>query len=165
MGSCNERKDLHMIETPQIVQTTEHAAAVIHLTIPRSEIQRMMGPAIGEVMAAVSSQGIGPAGAVFSNHFRMAPTEFDFEVGVPVKGVVKPIGRVKPGKLPAARVARTVYHGGYEGLGAAWGEFVAWAKEEGPTTGPGLWEVYVKGPESGPDPAGWKTELNLPLVE
>jgi len=26
-----------------------------------------------------------------------------------------------------------------------------------------LWEVYVAGPESGPDPATWRTELNRPL--
>lgn len=47
-----------------------------------------------------------------------------------------PTGRVKPGELPAAsKVARTVYHGSYEGLGAAWSE-----------------------------PASWRTELNQPLV-
>ena len=27
-----------------------------------------------------------------------------------------------------------------------------------------LWERYVKGPESGPDPAAYRTELNRPLA-
>ena len=37
--------------------------------------------------------------------------------GVPcVERAVEPSGRVRPGELPATAVARTVYHGGYEGL-------------------------------------------------
>ena len=49
---------------------------------------------------------------------------------------------MKPGTLPAARVARTVYHGDYEGLGEAWGEFGEWIKAQGLKPAPDLWEVY-----------------------
>lgn len=38
---------------------------------------------------------------------------------------------VKAGQLPAATVARTVYHGPYEGRGATWAEFLAWVAAEG----------------------------------
>ena len=68
-----------------------------------------------------------------------------------------------PGVLPAARVARTVHHGGYEGLPSAWGEFSAWVTAEGLTPRQDLWECYVNGPESSADPADWRTELNRPL--
>lgn len=114
------------LDTPRIVDTQGQPAAVIRLTIPRSEIRSVMGPAIGEVIAAVTAQGIGPTGPVFSHHFRLDPRVFDFEVGVLVSGVVAAAGRVKPGELPAATVARTIYRGTYEGLAAAWGEFEAW---------------------------------------
>ena len=40
-----------MIDTPEIVQTTAQQTAVIHLTIPRDQIQTVMGPAIEEVSA------------------------------------------------------------------------------------------------------------------
>ncbi len=153
-----------MIDTPQITQSTAQLTAVIRLTIPRAEIRNVMGPAISEVMAAVAAQGISPAGPVFSYHFRIDPDTFDFEVGVPVAKPVSPAGRVKPGELPAKKVARTVYHGGYEGLGAAWGEFGAWIAANGHKPGPDLWECYVAGPESSPDPANWRTELNRPLI-
>jgi effector-binding domain-containing protein len=62
------------------------------------------------------------------------------------------------------RVARTVYRGPYEGLGTAWGEFNAWIAANGHTPAPDLWECYVAGPESSPDPATWRTELNRPLI-
>ena len=154
-----------MIDTPAITTTAEQATAVIHLTIPRSEIQKEMGPAHQELFATLAAQGIAPAGALFSRHFRMDPGMFDFEVGVPVNAPVKPTGRVASSRLPAARVARTVYRGGYEGLGAAWGEFESWMKDAGLKPAPELWEIYAAGPESGSDPAGWRTELNRPIAE
>ena len=150
-----------MLDKPYIVQTKAQPAAVIRLTIPREEIKSVMGPAIGEVMSTVAAQGIQPAGPVFSHHFKMDPKVFDFEVGVPVKSPVKATGRVKPGELPAATVARTVYRGPYEGLGNAWGEFDSWITENKHEPAPNLWESYVTGPESGSDPA---TELNRPIV-
>ena len=60
--------------------------------------------------------------------------------------------------------SRTVYHGPYEGLGDAWGEFNDWLVAEGHTPAPDLWECYVTGPEANSDPATWRTELNRPLV-
>jgi effector-binding domain-containing protein len=153
-----------MIDTPEITQSAAQVAAVIRFTIPREEIRNVMGPGIGELMTTIAAQGIAAAGPVFSHHFRMAPDIFDFEVGVPVTKPVSSAGRVKPGHLPATTVARTVYHGGYEGLGAAWGQFDAWIAANGHKSGPDLWECYVAGPESNPDPATFRTELNRPLI-
>jgi effector-binding domain-containing protein len=153
-----------MLDDPQIVETDAQFTAVIRLTIPREEIRNVMGPGIAELMGAVAAQGIVPAGPVFSHHLRMDPRIFDFEVGVPVKAPVSAAGRVKAGRLPAATVARTVYQGPYEGLGPAWEEFEAWIAAEGRTPAPDLWECCVAGPESDPDPATWRAELNRPLI-
>lgn len=153
-----------MLDKPQIVRTDTQLTAVIRLTIPRKDIQNVMGPGMAELMAAIAALGIAAAGPIFSHHLRMDPDTFDFEIGVPVKAPVSPVGRVKAGQLPAATVARTVYHGPYEGLGPAWEEFVAWIAAEGHTPAADLWECYVAGPESNPDPATWRTELNRPLT-
>jgi len=152
-----------MIDEPQIVKTEAQIAAVIRLTIPRSEIQTVMGPAMREVLSIVTAQGMTPTGPMFSHHFRMDPKTFDFEVGLTVAKGVKAVGRVKHGKLPAAEVARTVYHGPYEGLGAAWQEFGAWIAAQKLETANDFWERYLAGPESGADAKKWKTELNRPL--
>jgi effector-binding domain-containing protein len=153
-----------MSDSPAITKTDVQHTAVIHLTIPRADIQKVMGPAHQELMGTLAAQGVTPASAWFSHHFRMDPATFDFEVGVVVRSPITPAGRVKNSKLPAAKVARTVYHGGYEGLGAGWGELDAWIKGEGLETTGELWEIYAAGPESGSDPAGWRTELNRPLA-
>lgn len=153
-----------MIDTPQIVQTAAQPTACIHLVIPREDAPKVMGPGYRELMDAVTAQGVAPAGPWLNHHLKNDPGIFDFEISVPVTAPVSPVGRVVMGELPAARVARTVYHGPYEGLPAAWREFEAWIAAEGHTPTPELWECYVAGPESGPDPAGWRTELNRPLV-
>jgi effector-binding domain-containing protein len=152
-----------MIDEPKVVETEAQKAAVIHLTIPREKIQEEMGPGYSELMSTLKAQGITPTGPWFSHHFRMDPKVFDFEIGVPVAAEVKPTGRVKPGTLPAAKVARTTYRGGYDGLGPAWGEFEAWLSKNGHAAAPDLWEVYSAGPETGNDPDLYRTELNRPL--
>ena len=154
-----------MIDKPQIIETKAQQAAIIRLTIPRGEMMSAFGAAVQELMATLADQGIKPAGAVFAHHLRMAPDIFDFELGVAVSRPVKPAGRVKPGRLPAAKVARTVYHGAYQGLPDAWGEFVKWMKANGHEQAGDLWEVYVVGPQSSPDAANWRTELNRPLTK
>ena len=153
-----------MIATPQIIQTDAQEAAVIHLTIPRSEMMKAFGPAVGELMAALAAQGVEPVGAVFAHHLKMSPDTFDFELGVKVLAPVKATGRVKPGQLPAVKVARTVYSGPYEGLPSAWGEFDKWMRANDHEQAENLWEVYSVGPQSSLDPANWRTELNRALT-
>ena len=153
-----------MLSNPTILETSVQQTAVIHLTIPRDQIQHEMGPAIQEVMGTLAAQGIAPIGPIFSHHFKMDPGTFDFEVGAPVASAVTPTGRVHASELPATKIARVVYSGPYEGLGDAWGEFGEWIASQGLTPAGSLWESYLAGPETGPDPSGWQTELNRPLV-
>ena len=152
-----------MIDPPRIAQVAAQPTAVIRMTIPRDQIQQAMGPAFGELMAALAAQGIATTGAWFSHHFRVDPKTFDFEVGAPVGAPVTPVGRVVPGELPASKVAQTVYHGGYEGLGAGWGEFEKWITAEGLAPRPASGSATWRGPSRAPTPAGWRTELVRPL--
>src|SRR5207247_1613712 len=105
-----------MLDKPQIVQIDAQQTAFIHLTVPRAEIRNVMGPGLAEVRAALAAQGIAPAGPWFTHHLRMDPEVFDFEICVPVTAPVTAVGRVRSGRLRAATVAQTVYHGPYEGL-------------------------------------------------
>ena len=77
-----------MLATPQIIQTTAQTAAIIHLTVPRNEMMKVFGPAVGELMAALAAQGVEPVGAVFAHHMKMSPDIFDFELGVKLSAPV-----------------------------------------------------------------------------
>lgn len=153
------------IEAPEVVRTEPRPTAFIHLRIPRSEMTKVFGPTMEELLGTLEDQGVAPDGPVFAHHLSMDGDTFDFRLGVPVDASVEEVGRVETGELPAATVARTVHHGGYEGLPEAWREFDAWIREEGHTQAPDLWESYVTGPESSEDPAEWRTQLNRPLTD
>jgi effector-binding domain-containing protein len=154
-----------MIDTPTIVKIAAQRAAIVHLTIPKAAIQKEMGPGISEVRAALAAQNIEATGPWFTRHYKMDPEVWDFDIGVPVAKPVSPTGRVQNGELPAATVARTIYHGGYEGLAGAWPKLDAWIAEQGRTAAASLWETYVVDPSRSPDPAAWQTELSRPLLE
>ena len=62
-------------------------------------------------------------------------------------------------------IVQTTYHGGYEGLGGAWGEFIGMIKAAGHRTVDGLYEAYAIGLEASADPATWRTVLSKELVE
>jgi effector-binding domain-containing protein len=152
-----------MIDTPHLATLAAGPAALVRLTVPRPEIGNVMGPGLAELTQTVAAQGIEATGPWFTHHLRMDPEVFDFEIGVPVAAPVAPQGRVVPGELPAVRVVRTEYRGAFEGLPEAWGRFDAWIAENGHTPGAEVWEVYLAGPESSPDPREWRTQLNRPL--
>ncbi len=153
-----------MIDPPQITYTQAQTCAIIRLTNPMADMTKVVPPAINELMSLVKAQGIGPASAWYIYVHKMEPARIDFEVGVPVTVPVKPTGRLKSGGLPAAKVARTVHHGGYEGLAAAWGQLNAWIKANGHKPGDPVWDVYLAGPETGSDSTRWRTQLNRPLL-
>lgn len=152
-----------MIDTPAIIGTTAQPTAVIRLTIPRAQIGAAMSAGVGELLAVVQAQGIGPIGPVFALHHEITRERFDFELGVPVSSPVRAEGRVQASELPSIRVARTIHHGPYEDLAAAWEDLDEWMLANGHTQAPGLWERYLIGPASEPDPAKWQTELNHPV--
>lgn len=153
-----------MIDPPRILDVPARPLAIVRLTIPRAEIRQVMGPGISEIYAALGAQGVAPAGRWLTHHLRMAPDIFDFEIAVPVPTPITPVGRVTNGTLPAARVAQTLYRGGYEGLGEAWGRFTAWIAAEGLTPAEDLWETYLTDPATVTDPGKYQTELTRPLV-
>jgi effector-binding domain-containing protein len=152
-----------MLELLQIVETESQPVAVIHLVVPRTEVQTVMSGAIDEVHRVLAAQKITPESPVFTHHLRMDPLIFDFEVGVSVATPVQAMGRVLAGNLPATTVARTVYRGPYEQLGQAWGEFDALLAAQGYTLGEDLWECYLA-PGQGSDASALRTELNRPIV-
>ncbi|MBI3819848.1 MAG: GyrI-like domain-containing protein [Planctomycetes bacterium] len=152
-----------MIDKPHITKVAAQSAAVIRITIPKSEIRNVMGPGIQELFATLAAQGIKPAGAWYTYHHRMDPGIYDLDIGIPITVPIKPAGRVIPGQLPAATVAKTVFHGDYEGLFGAWDEFDTWVKTEGHKPAANMWECYTVGPETDPNPAAWRTELYRPL--
>jgi effector-binding domain-containing protein len=153
-----------MIEPLRVVQTTAQHTALISIQVPRAEIQRVMGSGLMELKAAVAAQNIAVTGPWLTHHLRDPGAVFDFEICLPVVSPVAPVNRVRPGQWPAMTIAQTTYHGGFEGLGSAWGEFIDMIKAAGHKTADGLYEIYAVGPETSRDPAAWRTVLSKEIA-
>ncbi len=153
-----------LLETPRILPVAAQLTAIIRVAVARDRIRNVMAPRLRELRAALAAQGIPPIGPWFNHHLRLDPDVFDFEIGFPVARRIAATGRIESAALPAARVARLLHHGRYEGLSSTWRELEAWIEARGLTPAANLWECYVVGPESNPDPSAWRTELNRPLV-
>lgn len=152
------------IQPPEIVETTPGLTAFIRLTIPRRDMMAQFGPTVQELLAGLAAQNITPAGPVFAHHLAMSPDIFDFELGVQVETAPQPAGRLQAGVFPAARMARTVHEGGYEGLFGAWVAFMAWMQAKNLALAGDLWEFYAVGPHATGDQALWRTVLLRPLA-
>ena len=154
-----------IIEPFRIIRTAPQHLGAIPFQIARHEVRKVMGPGLAELKAALAAQGVAALGPWFTHHLRPPGEIFDFEICLPVAAPIASLGRVQAAQWPAMRMARTAYHGGFEGLGPAWGEFLAQLAGAGHKTRDDLYEVYAIGPETSADPAMWRTELSKPLVE
>ena len=105
-----------------------------------------MGPGLAELKAAVAAQNVAVTGPWFTHHVRNPGEVFDFEICLPVATPIAPANRVKPGQWSAMNIVQTTYHGGYEALGGAWGEFIGMIKSAGHRTVDGLYEVLCGRP-------------------
>ena len=152
-----------MIDPPEILTTEPLAYAAIHQRIPVAEITRIMGPTCAEIARELTAQAIPPAGPWFTHHVQRPSEFFDFEVCFPVTQPIEPAGRVQPGVWPATQVVRTVYHGSYAGLPAAWGELEQWIASQALAAGTEFWEVYLVNPNDTANPQEWMTQLNWPI--
>lgn len=149
-----------MVLTPiELTELPEMQVAAVRLLIPRARIGEVMGPAIGAIFRTLAQQSVRAIGPVCTHHFRIDPLVFDFEVAVPVNAAITQDVDVQPSIIPAFRIARTIYSGPYEGLGAAWQQFESQLDSMHLIRRPNLIERYLRGPESELPPTEWMTEL------
>ena len=152
-----------MMDTPQIVHTEDQPYAFIHLLIPRSEMHAVLPPTLTELFAAVKAQGL-PVVPWFAHHLTLGDGDFDFEACIPVDDRFVAADHVQRGLWPAGTVARTVYHGDYAGLPAAWHEFNAWIRQHGHPYAGHIYEHYIVNQGTTKNPAEFRTELSWPLT-
>ncbi len=152
-----------MIDTPRIVDTQDQPYAFIHLSIPRTEMHAVLPPTLNELFAAVEAQGLSMV-PWFAHHLTLSDGDFDFEACVPAEASFVSAGRVQRGLWPASTVARTVYHGDYPGLPAAWDQFNIWIRQHDYAYAGHIYEHYIVNQGTTKNPAEFRTELSWPLL-
>lgn len=140
--------------------------------VPMATIGGLFDEAFGKAFPAAFAQGLAPAGPAFALYTRMTDgpdVVVDVEIGFPLDGPLieqlddEPIEvdglRLEASVLPAADVAVTSHLGGFDGLGAAWGQLMGEIGGMGRAPGMPFWESYVTEPSPDMDPADLRTDL------
>ncbi len=153
------------IEKPHLGRFGPFQVVQLHVVTPRATLASAMQAALHQVTTALEAQGTAPAGPWFAHHHRRPTDTFDFDVCFPVAQNIALSGELQHAVVPETVVVRTAYHGPYDGLPAAWPEFVAWIGAHGHETRDDFFEVYSIGPREAEDAEAWQTDLIYPLLE
>jgi effector-binding domain-containing protein len=131
--------------------------------IPEEAIAATIGEYLGEVWQYVEANGGKFAGPPYTRYHSITDKGVELEAGLPVSEALAGRGRVQAGTLPGGEVVSTMHVGPYEQLPVAGAALAAWAVEHRRVAAGPNWEIYWTDPGEVKDPAGWKTEVIMPL--
>jgi len=138
-------------------------AAAVRRVIPAYE---QVGQLYGELFAHVGQHGGRPAGpplAIYHDH-EFRERDADVEAAVPLAALLPGSEQVSVRELPGIeQAASMVFKGAYEGIGEAYNTLLAWTGTNGYRIAGPVREVYLRGPESGPDSSSYVTEVQVPV--
>lgn len=116
------------------------------------------------IVAALAEQGLAPAGPATAVYHGMPTSTVDVTAGFPVTGpAVAPDGLVLSTSPDGAAVT-TVYVGPYDGMTRTYDEIATWMQANNLTPRTEMWEEFLTGAQTDPNPATWQTRIVFPLV-
>jgi effector-binding domain-containing protein len=150
--------DIHLIELQ------EQSVAGVRQRIRMDEITTIFDTRFQEVLQALRSAGVAPAGAPYARYHGEVGETVDVEVGFPVEQPFAGSGDVVGETLPAVRAVEAVHEGAYDSLKNTYEAVERWMGERDLKPLDQSWEIYEAGPESDPDPATWRTRVVFPVT-
>ena len=137
----------------------------LHEVVRPDGLTEFFSRAFGMTGAALQELGAHPAGPPVAAYRMSRADEFDVIAGFPVSSPVTPPPGLELTELPGGQAITAIHQGSYDLLPDAYGEINAWMKEHRLTSAEPMWEEYLTGPDSGNDPANWRTRIVFPIAE
>ncbi len=121
--------------------------------------------AFEEIMQLARKENLQVTGAPFARYLRWdSVTMFSvMDLGIPVASAEKAEGRARVVHYPEQKVALVHYFGSYEKTAPVYYVLDQYVKETGLLEAEGPWEIFVTGPDTGPDTAKWETVIAFPV--
>ena len=132
--------------------------AVVRGIVAEDAIAEFLGGVYGEVIGAISAQGLMPAGPPFGCYVATAEG-FEIEAGFPASAPVVPAGRVVASELPGGPAVLVLHRGPYAEVSAAYAAAEDWLADNAWESAGPPWEAYLDGPEV----AEPRTLLHVPI--
>jgi effector-binding domain-containing protein len=130
---------------------------------PLSDLAQVMGAQFGRIIAAITAQGLQPAGPPVAIYHAWTEEKVDVELGFPASGEFNEAQGIKPSSIPGGRVAFTVHVGPYDTIELAYKAMQEYAEAHGLVMSPLMWERYLTDPDKEPDLNKHVTHAYWPL--
>ncbi|GAC1490013.1 MAG: hypothetical protein NVS2B15_08290 [Pseudarthrobacter sp.] len=148
---------------PEQVHCTAQPTAVVRETVAMGALPEFFSRAFGSVMAEAQRQNVQLAGPPFALYRGVPMDTVDVEAGFPIAGNLADTGTVVTGLLPETDAFEAVHTGPYETLGETYSAIQDLIREAGKEPSSAMWEFYLNGPPSEPDPSKWQTKVVWPV--
>jgi effector-binding domain-containing protein len=149
---------------PALVHCTEQPTAVIREKVAMNALTEFFGRAFGTVVEEAQRQNVQLAGPPFALYRGMPADTVDVEAGFPIAGSLSDAGTVVTGTLPETDACEAVHTGPYDTLGETYAAVQDHIRAAGKNPSGAMWEFYLNGPSTEPDPLKWQTRVVWPLA-
>lgn len=113
---------------------------------PVDQLNVVLGPLWGKVMAHASSLPATPAGPPYVAYHNMDMQDLDLEVGFPFGEALPGSGDVVAGEIPAGPAVQTIHRGPYENISEGYVALRSWLEEHGHEPAGPAYEHYLNDP-------------------
>jgi len=133
-------------------------------TVKMADLTEYFARAFGAAATEIARQGLAPAGPPLALYHGMPTDTIDVTAGFPVAGPVHPTPDLVVTDLPTGAAIASIYTGPYDGMTRTYDEIAAWLTANDLAPRADMWEEYLTGPDTDPDPATWQTRIVFPLA-
>lgn len=145
----------------EVIQTEDQPTLCIHKTCRVEELPQIIGPAYGQIVGVMASQGEQPSIPPYVAYFNMDMQALQVEIGFPVSKPLTAQGDVEAGVIPGGKSVACLYTGPYSEMEPAYAQMSVYAAENHYEPTGVAYEYYLNGPET--PPAELQTRIVLPL--
>ena len=137
----------------------------LHEVVPMSGLTEYFGRAFQTTAAELERLGSHPSGPPIAL-YHSTPTDaaVDVTAGFPVAEEVPSTPAVDVVHLPSGPAVETYHSGPYDTMTETYAAVTDWITENKLTVAGEMWKEYLVGPDTEPDPAGWRTRIVFPLA-
>lgn len=129
-----------------------------------AELPQFFGRAFQTASAALDEEGAHPSGPPVALYYGGDEPALDVVAGFPFTGTVTPPPGTVVVDLPAGDAVEAVHVGPYADIDATYRGLSEWMAEQHLVPADVMWEEYLAGPETGPDPSTWRTRVVYPIA-
>jgi uncharacterized protein (DUF302 family)/effector-binding domain-containing protein len=153
----------------EITDTVPGTVFELHRTVRPDQIGADIGAGLAELYTKAEAAGLHPAGLPAVTYLDPLlpgkPMNVTLDVAVvPGTGYAEIEDTARIMGRHSRPVARTVHYGDYTGIGAAHEALAEWIFTHGYRSAGPATETYLAGPDTVPDPTGYRTEVSVPVV-